>query len=85
MVTADGSPIPPSPQLIRVLREARRLRRRGNYDALERKHEASMLELGRAREQQSRERLIQQISQTMRERNMRSYAQPRVFIPDVPK
>lgn len=85
MVTADGSPIPPSPQLIRVLREARRLRRRGNLDALERKHEASMLELGRAREQQSRERLIQQISQTMRERNMRSYAQPRVFIPDVPK
>lgn len=80
LVQQDGSPIPPSRDLIRVLRRARQDRRRGRLDALERQHEESMQRLVKERDEKSKRDLINRIAQTMRERNMRSYAQPRVFV-----
>jgi hypothetical protein len=76
-----GRPAAPTHELVRLLKEARNLRRRGDLEALERRFEQYLVELERERVSASRTRLLSSIIDPMRKRGMRSFANPRVFVP----
>ena len=73
-------PCKPTRTILKLLRHARRLRHRGHTDALERMFEAKSRQLANEQVEESREKLMESIVDTMRRLNMTT-RQTRVFLP----
>lgn len=80
LVDEDGQPAMPTMSLLKMLKEARNLRRRNRSDDLERMYQESIAALTRDRAQASRVQLTERIVGIMKRMGMTSYG-PRVFIP----
>lgn len=73
--------LPPDRDMIRALRQAKRLRRRCQLDALEKEYEESMDALMREEATKSKEGLLRRVEASMRARNATAFATTRVFYP----
>ena len=84
LISEDGKTLPPDRQLLRVLKHARMLRKHGDLDSLDKQYEEKMDALMREKEERSRNELLNDIVATMKKRNYRSRAVPRVLVPEIP-
>lgn len=79
MCDSAGKPVPPSMDMLRLIRLAHRMWRRGQGQAIEDVFDKTLCDFQKERASESRKQLAQRIQDTMRRCGMTS-CQPRVFI-----